>query len=75
MFRRMSAEDFSEDITNGGFEMQGNSNDELMGGDDSKQDSFGQNGGAGGGEAMEHSYRDSGTADHHGRDDDRYFFS
>ena len=68
----MSAQDFSEDITNGSFEMQ-NSNEELMGGGDSSQDdSTGVNSQHNNGaEPMEHSYRDSAPVDH-SRDDDRF---
>jgi len=66
----MSAQDFSEDITNGSFEMQ---NDDQMG-DNSQGDNSGVNSQhSNGAEPMEHSYRDSGSIDH-SRDDDRKLF-
>jgi len=80
-------QDFSEDITNGGFSsdagMQNNGGDEEMTANEeaegvmSQDDSMGATGsasGQGNGEAMDHSAEsaDTGSADQYGKDDDRY---
>lgn len=83
-----TGQDFSEDITNGGFsseagaenhgeeEMQQGSNEEAEGAM-SQDDSMGAGGTApavqGNGEAMDHSL-DTGSADQYGKDDDRKLF-